>query len=183
MVFDAAIHVRAALLAGMALDGGARIDHLQLSGIFRDFNFVTRDNADHRKKGSCRFPAFGTAACMIMRNVTAHPHFHLIVLAATAERTAAEVRIALADSRIDRRMYRHSAHFQSPDYFQQDGRDEGAPGTAPPGVLVVDYGTNGLALMHQIKRLVDLLEWQRVRDERGQLDVPAHGVFHHAGQL
>src|SRR6218665_3800 len=48
---------------------------------------------------------------------------------------------------------------------------------------VVDDRANRLPIVHQVERLVDLFQRQRVRDEGGQLNAAGHCVIDHAGQF
>ena len=44
-------------------------------------------------------------------------------------------------------------------------------------------GPDRFALVHQVEGFIDARERLRVGDERRELDLALHGVFHHAGQL
>src|SRR5690554_6009362 len=56
--------------------------------------------------------------------------------------------------------------------------------TASSGIrLVVDHCANGFAVVHQAEGFIDVFQSQRMRDERGKVDLAGHGVFHHSGQL
>lgn len=46
-----------------------------------------------------------------------------------------------------------------------------------------DDRSDALALVHEFKRLVDVFEFERVRDERVNLDLARHHGVHHLGQL
>src|SRR5690606_20558476 len=47
----------------------------------------------------------------------------------------------------------------------------------------MDNGTNGFAFVHQVERLIDLIQRQAVSDERIELDFPGHRLFNHTRQL
>src|SRR5690606_7917272 len=56
--------------------------------------------------------------------------------------------------------------------------------TASSGIrLVVDHCANGFAVVHEAERFIDVFQSQRMRDERSEVDLARHGVFHHSGQL
>ena len=46
-VLDAAVHVHAALAAGVTLDGGIGVDDLELVGVPGDLQLVARHHGDH----------------------------------------------------------------------------------------------------------------------------------------
>src|SRR5262245_37891688 len=47
----------------------------------------------------------------------------------------------------------------------------------------VDDRADRLALVHQVEGFIDVLDAHGVRDEGRQLDLVAHRLLHHAGQL
>ena len=49
--------------------------------------------------------------------------------------------------------------------------------------LKMDDGADGFAFLHQVERLVDAFQRHGVGDERVELDVAAHRIFHHARQF
>src|SRR5207342_3828956 len=79
LVFDAAVHVYATALAGVALDGGRVIDGAELLFVSGDADLVARHHADDRERGALGLPAFGAAAGVVVRNLRIDFHFHLVV--------------------------------------------------------------------------------------------------------
>ena len=69
LVLDAAVHVGAAALAGVALDGGRGVDDLQLVAVLGHRDVVARHNGDDREHRAFRLPALGAAAGMVVGDV------------------------------------------------------------------------------------------------------------------
>src|SRR6202048_2250637 len=88
LVLDAAVHMRPAILAGVALDRRRRVDNLQLVAVFENRHAVARDNSDDRKGGALRLPAFGAAAGMIVGDIALDANLYRPVLALTDKRAA-----------------------------------------------------------------------------------------------
>src|SRR5260221_3816812 len=86
LVLDAAVHMRPAILAGVALDHRRRVDNLQLVAVFENRHAVARDNSDDRKGGALPLPAFGAAAGMNVRDIALDAERYHAVLALTDER-------------------------------------------------------------------------------------------------
>jgi hypothetical protein len=61
--FDAAEHVHAAVLAGVALDHGRLVDDGEFVLARGDAQLVAGHDADDGEEGVGRLPAFGAAAC------------------------------------------------------------------------------------------------------------------------
>src|SRR6185437_6088478 len=108
-VLDAAVHVDAALLAGVTLDGGGGVDHLELAGVRRDGELVAPDDRDLREQGAGRFPAFRAAADMVERALPGHRHLDGVLLALAGKRAAGEVLRAGLDAVIDGGVNRNRA--------------------------------------------------------------------------
>lgn len=104
LILDPPEHVHAAAGAGMALDRGIRIDHLQLVGILDHVDRIARHHRDDREFRARRLPAFGTAARMVMRRLRTHLHNNRIARAFTAQRTARKILRPRNDPLIDGRM-------------------------------------------------------------------------------
>src|SRR5712692_9027856 len=68
LVLDPAIHVHAALLAGMPLDGGLGVHDRELVAVRRDAQVVAPHDGDLREQRPFRFPALGAAAHVIVRD-------------------------------------------------------------------------------------------------------------------
>lgn len=58
VVDDAAKEMDAAVFAGVALDGGGRIDDVQFLGVGGDAEFVGGDDTDDGEEGAGGLPAF-----------------------------------------------------------------------------------------------------------------------------
>src|SRR3954469_14844180 len=101
LVLDAAVHMSAAGLAGVSLDRGGRIDDLQLVLIGRYGHVIARRDGNHRKRGACRLPAFGTAAQVVVRTVALDLHDDRIAGAFTGEPATGEVWLALGYAIVD----------------------------------------------------------------------------------
>src|SRR5437868_11090527 len=69
LVLDPAEHVRAANPACMALDRRRRIDHMEFVTVLENGDVFTRYDRNHRKDSSLRFPAFRTAAGVVVGDV------------------------------------------------------------------------------------------------------------------
>src|SRR6218665_276028 len=104
LVLDAAIHMRAAACAGMALDRCGLIDDAQLVAILQNSDVLARYHGHDGEYRTVRLPAFGAAACMIMGDVTFDADFHFAVRAFADQRTAREMPTTCFDAAINRRM-------------------------------------------------------------------------------
>src|SRR6185436_20104042 len=69
LVLDAAVHVRAAARACIALNHRVAVDDLQLLLYGGDLDLVARDDCDHRKNRARGLPALGAAANMIVSSL------------------------------------------------------------------------------------------------------------------
>ena len=113
LVLDAPVHVHAAVLAGMALDGRLGIDDRQLVGVRDDLQPLARHDCHLREKGALRLPALGAAAHMVVRGLPRDLHFHLVVRALAPKRAAGEVLRRRLDSIVHSWMYRESHRYIS----------------------------------------------------------------------
>src|SRR5271167_2916519 len=91
LVFDAAIHVCAARLAGVPLDGLRGVDDVKLVTVLQHGDILTRHHGDDRKNSALRFPALGTAASVIVRDVTLDADLDRLVFAFADEHPAGKV--------------------------------------------------------------------------------------------
>jgi hypothetical protein len=103
-VFDPAIHMHAAILAGMTLNGRLLVDDLQFVGILGDGDIVTRDDGDLRHGGTRRLPAFAAAANVIMGSLALQGHDHGIAGAFAGQGATGKILGTLLDALIDGRM-------------------------------------------------------------------------------
>ena len=69
LVLDAAVHVRTALTASVALDRGARVNDLELVAVGDHLDSVARRHCDHGHERAGRLPAFSAAADVIVRRL------------------------------------------------------------------------------------------------------------------
>src|SRR4029450_11174635 len=68
-VLDPAVHMRAAGLAGIALDRRRRVDYLQLVAVLRHLHIVARDHGDDGEGRPCGLPALGAAAGVVVGHI------------------------------------------------------------------------------------------------------------------
>src|SRR6266481_8768501 len=93
-VLDAAVHVHAALGAGVPLNGRIGIRDLELFGILGNTELVARHNGDLREQGACGLPAFGASTYVIIGALGRNAHLDGIARAFAHERCPREVRRA-----------------------------------------------------------------------------------------
>src|SRR5581483_6173427 len=91
LVLDAAIHMRAARLAGVALDGLRGVDDMKLVAVFEHGHGVARHHGDDRERRAVRLPALGAAAGMVMRDVALDADLDRLVLAFADQRSAGKI--------------------------------------------------------------------------------------------
>jgi hypothetical protein len=68
--------MNAAFLAGVAQDERCRIDHGELVAILDDLDILCAGDGDDREDRTCRLPALGAAACMVVGDVALDLQFH-----------------------------------------------------------------------------------------------------------
>src|SRR5579871_1501877 len=68
-VLDAAVHMRAASLAGVALDHSGGVDDLQLVAVLQHRNVLPWHDGDDGEVCALRLPALGAAAGVVMGDV------------------------------------------------------------------------------------------------------------------
>src|SRR5687767_8204600 len=109
LVLDAAVHMRTAGLAGVALDRRRGIDNPKLVAVLEDAHIVARHRRHHREDGAAGLPAFGAAAGVVMGNVALDADLDRLVLAFAHQRAAGEAARALLDAAVNRwvDMYSH----------------------------------------------------------------------------
>jgi hypothetical protein len=100
-VVDAAVHMHAAGLAGVALDGGVGIDDLELVAVGRDRKVVARRDRHDGEQRAFGLPALGAAACMVMGGLALDRHRDLVVRTLAVEGAAREVRGSGLDALVD----------------------------------------------------------------------------------
>src|SRR2546423_12937731 len=103
-VLDAAIHMDAASTARVTLNGGVRVDDVELRGIVSDAEIVPGHHGDHGKHCAGRFPALGAAAGVVVRHVALDRDGDRICGALARERAALELLGTGLDALVDRWM-------------------------------------------------------------------------------
>src|SRR6202012_707635 len=176
LIFDPAVHMRAADLAGMTLDRRRCVDDLQLVTVFENRHVVARNHRDNRKGCPFRLPAFGAAAGVIIGDVPLDADLARPVRTFAYQRATGKTAGALLYSIVNRwvDMNSHGPILLVFDVFILE-RDVD---------LEHDYRTDRFSLMHQIESLVDLLELENVGDHRIDLDLAVHvpvDDFRHVG--
>src|SRR5262245_65550050 len=73
-VLDAAVHVHAAIPAGVSLNGGVGIHDLELFSVLGHTELVARHNGDLREQGARRLPALGASTDVIIGALGRHAH-------------------------------------------------------------------------------------------------------------
>src|ERR1700722_18686664 len=91
LVFDAAIHVCAAHLAGVPLDGLRGVDDVKLVAVLQHGDILARYHGDDRENSALRFPALGAAAGVIVRDAPLDADLDLLVFAFADEPPAGKV--------------------------------------------------------------------------------------------
>src|SRR5215471_7576309 len=86
VVLDAAIHVHAAIPAGVPLNGGVGIYDLELVGILGHTELVARHNGDLREHCARGLPAFGASTDVIIGALGHNAHLDGIARAFAHER-------------------------------------------------------------------------------------------------
>src|ERR1700712_1436052 len=102
LVLDPAVHMRAADLAGVSLDSGGRIDNLQLVAVFQHRHIFAWHDGAHREGRPAGLPAFGTAARVVVGDITLDADFDRFVPAFANKCTAGKATRALLDAVVDR---------------------------------------------------------------------------------
>src|SRR5580698_9171438 len=176
LVFDATVHMRAANLAGVPLDGLRSIDDVKLVAVFQHGHVVAWNHGDHREGRAIRFPALGAAAGVVVGDVALDADLDLLVLAfadkCTAGKGAGALLYAAIDGWVD--VNGHWPILLVFDVFSLESDLD----------LEHDDRTDRLALVHQIESLVDLLELEDMGDHRVDLDLAVHvpvDDFRHVG--
>src|SRR5262245_22286491 len=104
LVLDAAVHVGAAGLAGVALDHRRGIDDLELVAVLEHGDVLARHHGHDREHRALRFPALGAAAGVVVRHVALDADFDLVIPAFADQRATCKAAAALLDALIDRGM-------------------------------------------------------------------------------
>src|SRR5690606_25067907 len=106
-VFNAAVHMNTAIPAGITLDRCGRIDNRQLVAIGGNADTVPAHGGVWSNGCTCGFPAFASAANMVMSRLRGTCTFDRIAGTFTCERATLEIRGSFPDSAIDGRVNFH----------------------------------------------------------------------------
>ena len=101
-VLDAAVHMRAASLAGVTLDRRRGVDDLELVAVFEHGDVVAGDHGDDRKGSALGLPAFGAAAGVVVGDISLDADLDRPVLAFADQRAAGKAAGAFFDAAINR---------------------------------------------------------------------------------
>src|SRR5215831_10634837 len=110
LVVDPAVHVDAALLARVPLDGRLGIHDCELVAVRFDAQVVARDDGDLREQRSFRLPALGAAAHVIVCALTLDRYLDLVLRAVAKQRSACEILCCWLQSCVDRGVNLDVAH-------------------------------------------------------------------------
>src|SRR6202171_4475530 len=103
LVLDAAVHMGAARLAGVPLDGRRGIDDLKLVAVLKHADAVAGHHRDHREDRPFRFPAFGAAAGVVVGDIALDADLdRLAVLAFADQGSSGKAARTLLDPAVDR---------------------------------------------------------------------------------
>src|SRR5437016_13199464 len=89
-ILDAAVHVYAAIPAGVALNGGIGIHDFELVGILGHTQLVARHDRDLREHRARGLPAFGASTDVIIGALGRNAHLDGIARAFARERPPAK---------------------------------------------------------------------------------------------
>ena len=112
-ILNPAVHVNAALLASMALNGGFGIHYCELVFVSCDADVVPRNDGNLRKQSARWFPAFRAAANVIVRTLPFNRYFDFFLCAGASQRSTRKIACSGFESVIDGWMNFYIAH----DYF------------------------------------------------------------------
>src|SRR5882757_7365261 len=102
LVLDAAVHVRAAGLAGVPLDRLRGIDDVKLVAVFQNGHVIARNHRNDRESRTGRFPALGTATGVIMGDITLDADLDRLVRAFADQGPAGKAARTFLDTVVDR---------------------------------------------------------------------------------
>src|SRR5690554_338811 len=176
-ILDAAEHVDAALLAGVTLDGGRRVDDLQLLLVGRDAEAVAGDHGDHGEEGAVRLPALGTAAHVVVGTLGGDRDLDPIAGAVAVQGAAAEALAAGLEAAVHPRVNPGAAaRWRLGAGGDGGGRRRGFPGLAAGGggcALAPEPALQGIHQAHGLALLVKAQSCQHGRSPRVAIVVVA----------
>src|SRR5262249_53970589 len=97
-VFDSAVKMNAAILAGIPLDRCFRVDDRELVRVLHDGDLVTGYDGDYGEQRTPGLPALRAPANMIVGRLRLHGQLHRTLRALADERSAREALRALLDA-------------------------------------------------------------------------------------
>lgn len=101
VLLDAAEEVHAAVLAGVALDGGGLVDDGQLGPVGGHGELVAGHDGNHGEERAGGLPALGAAAGVVVEDVGGERHFDGGGAALAVQLAAGEVGAALGEAVVD----------------------------------------------------------------------------------
>lgn len=101
ILLDAAKHVDAALLAHVALDRHARVEHVELVGVGHHLDEGPGHGADNGEERALGLPALCATAGVVLHDVFAHFDLHWVVGAVALESASRETVVALDNAVVD----------------------------------------------------------------------------------
>src|SRR3977135_1914775 len=110
LVLDPAVHVHAALLAGMPVDGRLGVHDRELVAVRLDAQVVAPHDGDLREQRPFGLPAFGAAAHVIVRALPLDRYLDLALRAIAGQRPARKGLRRGFQSTVDCRMYLDTTH-------------------------------------------------------------------------
>src|SRR6267154_5007871 len=113
LVLDPAVHVDAAVLAGIPLDRRLEIHDRELAAVRLDAQVVAPHDGDLREQRAPGFPALGAAAHVIVRALPLDRYLDLVLRAVAIKRPAGEVLRRGFQTAVDRWMYLDTTHDDS----------------------------------------------------------------------
>src|SRR4029453_17545249 len=159
-VLDAAVHMRAAALAGVALNRCGRIDNLELVAVFEHGHVLPRYDGDDGEDRALGLPALGAAAGVVMGDIVLDPRLARLVPAFADQGAAGKAARASLYAVVNRGVDVNS-HASILLVYESLG-------------LVDDNRAYRPAFVHQVEPLVDLLELEDMRNHRVDLNLSGH---------
>src|SRR5437879_8826760 len=113
LVLYPSIHVHAALLAGMPVDGSLGVHDRELVAVRLDAQVVAPHDGDLREQRPFGIPALGAAAHVIVRALPLDRYLDPVLRAVAIKRPACEILCRGLQSAVDRWVYLDTSHDDS----------------------------------------------------------------------
>src|SRR5262249_34258855 len=152
--------MRAAALAGIALDHRRGIDDRKLVAVFEHSDVLPRDNRDHGEDRPFGLPALGAAAGVIVGDIALDADLDRPVLAFADQGAAGKAARALLYAAIDRWMELNGHGLSSLCLTLFDSEH--------------DDRTDRFAFVHQVEAFVDILQFEDMGDHWIDLNLSIH---------